>query len=340
MLAGAVVGAACGIVAGLLILRRPAMSETNLPTTPEASRNYSYIIFGVGVLLVVAGVLKIPGGIVAGGALCFLGLVLFGLSFIPRGETPADAGAPMSEGERLTGIFFEPSGVFRNLRAHPRWLVAVLIIALLGFAYTTAFTFRLTPERIINFTMDKVAERGFVPADRVGEIKERQIEEAKSPTRIAANAVTTFVGVFVVMAIIAALYMLLVLLFGGRLGFWQALAVAAYAALPPAIIGRVLSLVLLYVKDPEDIHPILGQGGLVQDNLGALIKPADHPVLFAVASAFGLLTFYHLWLTATGLRNGGERVSSTAAGSIALIFWVITLLLAVASSALFGSFIS
>ena len=133
---------------------------------------------------------------------------------------------------------------------------------------------------------------------------------------------------------------ILVLLFGGRLGFWQALAVAAYAALPSAIIGRVLSLVLLYVKDPEDIHPILGQGGLVQDNLGALIKPADHPILFAVASAFGLLTFYHLWLTATGLRNGGERVSSTAAWSIALIFWVITLLLAVATSALFGSFIS
>ena len=304
------------------------------------NRTYTYILFGVGVLLAVAGVLKIPGGIVAGGALCFLGLALFGLSFIPRGETPADAGAPMSEGERLTGIFFEPSGVFRNLRAHPRWLVAVLIIALLGFAYTTAFTFRLTPERIINFTMDKVAERGFVPADRVGEIKERQIEEAKSPTRIAGRAITTFVGVFVFSAVLAALYMLALLLFGGRMGFWQSLSVTAWAALPSTIIGLVLSLVLLYVKDPDDIHPVLGQSGLVTDNLSVLVKSAEHPVLFTVLSFFGILSFYRLWLTATGLRNGGERVSSSAAWSVAIIFWLIGLLLLTAFSALFSNFIS
>src|SRR5207237_9059037 len=99
---------------------------------PVVNRTYTYILFGVGILLIVAGVLKVPGGIVAGIALAFLGLVLFGLSFIPRAE-PA-AGAPtMSEGERLAGIFFEPSRVFQSLRAHPRWLVALVIISVLGF---------------------------------------------------------------------------------------------------------------------------------------------------------------------------------------------------------------
>ena len=304
------------------------------------NRTYTYIVVGVGVLLAVVGFLMLGlGGVVAGAAVCFLGLVLFGLSFIPQAAPAAD-GPTMSEGERLTGIFFEPSRVFQSLRARPHWLAPLVIISVLSFAYTTAFTYRLTPERIVSFTMDKVAERGFIPADRVEEAKARQIEQAKSKPRIALGIFPTFVGAFVWMAILAALYLLGVLLFGGRLGFWQALSVAAYAALPIAVIGRVLSLVLLYVKDPDDIHPILGQGGLVQDNLSVLVKAADHPVIYTVLTGFGILSFYHLWLTATGLRNAGERVGSTAAWSIALIIWGLGLLLGAGFSALFGNFLS
>jgi len=106
------------------------------------------------------------------------------------------------------------------------------------------------------------------------------------------------------------------------------------------LIGKVLSLVLLYVKDPDDIHPILGAETLVTDNLGALVRPADSPVLFAVLASFGVLAFYSLWLTATGLRNTSDRLSKGGAWTIAIIFWSIGLLLRIASSALFGSFYS
>jgi Yip1 domain len=305
------------------------------------NRTYTYIIISIGFLLAIAGFLMLGfSGAVPGIAVCFLGLVLFGLSFVPRPAPPADAPQQMSEGERLTGIFFEPSRVFRNLRAHPHWLVPIIIMTVLAYAYTTAFTFRLTPERIVSFTNDKLVERGFIPADRAAQIKEQQIAQAKSTPRIALNIFTTFVGAFAAMAFIAALYMLGALLFGGRLGYWQALAVTVYAALPISVIGRVLSLVLLYVKDPDDIHPILGQGGLVQDNLGVLVKAAEHPVIYTVLTSFGILSFYHLWLTATGLRNGGERVTTSAAWSVALIIWGLGLLLGAGFSALFGNFIS
>jgi len=292
-------------------------------------------------LIIAAAVLKVPIGIGPGAGLCFLGLAFFGLSFIPRSQPAGgDAPAPMSFPAKLAGIFFEPSNVFRNLRWHPHWLFALILTALLSFAYSTAFVRRLTPERIVSFTTDKVAEQFSLPPERVAQMKETQIADAKAPGKVAGNAVTTFVAAFVLAAIFAGLYMLLVLLFGGRLGFWQALSVAVWASVPPVIIGRVLSLVLLFLKDPDDIHPVLGQGGLVTDNLGALIKPAEHPILFGLLSAFGVLVFYHLWLTATGLRNASERLSSGSAWTIAIIFWGIGLLFAVASGALFGGFIS
>ena len=296
------------------------------------------VVFGVGVLLLVAACLKFLG-FGPGGALCFLGLALFGLSFIPP-RTVEDAPPRMPFLQKLANIFFEPSAVFRNLRAHPSWFGALLVAALLSFAYNTAFVRRLTPERIVSFTLDKVAEKFNFPPEQAARMKEQQIADAKAPAKVAGNAVTTFVGLFVAMSVVAGLYMLFVLLFGGRIGFWQALSAAVWALLPAIIIGKVLSLVLLYVKDPDDIHPILGAETLVTDNLGALVRPADSPVLFAVLAAFGVLTFYTVWLTATGLRNTSDRLSKGSAWTIALILFGIGLLLRVASSALFGSFIS
>jgi hypothetical protein len=303
-------------------------------------RTYAYIVFGVGILLIVAAVLKVPIGYGPGGALCFLGVALFGLSFIPRAQPDGEVPEPMSFPAKLAGIFFEPSNVFRNLRWHPRWLAALVLSALLSYAYSTAFAQRLGADRIVSFTTDKVVAQFNIPPEQAAQMKETQIADAKSPGRIAGNAVTTFVGAFVLAAVFGALYLLLVLLFGGRLGFWQGLSVAVWASLPPIVIGRVLSLVLLFLKDPDDIHPILGQGGLVTDNLGALVKPAEHPVLFGLLSAFGVLAFYHLWLTATGLRHASERLSKGSAWTIAIIFWLIGVLFAVASGALFGGFIS
>jgi hypothetical protein len=308
-----------------------------------ANRTQSFVVpgavFGAGVLLILAAALLKVVGYGPGAALCLLGLVLLGLSFIPRSPVE-DAPPPLPFFEKLGNIFFEPSAVFRNLRAHPRWFGALLLAALLSFAYTTAFTRRLTPERIVSFTTDKVVERFNLPPERAAEMKEQQIADAKSPAKVAGNSVTLFVGLFVIMCLLAGLCMLFVLLFGGRLGFWPALSMVVWASLPPLIIEKVLSFVLLYIKDPDDIHPILGQQTLVTDNLGALVKPADNPILFAVLTTFGVLAFYRVWLTATGLRHTSERLSKGSAWTIAIIFWGIGLLLAVAWSALFGNFIS
>jgi hypothetical protein len=298
-------------------------------------------VIGVGVVALVLGLLKVlPGGATAGGSLLFLGLVLLGLSFVPTREPPGPQPPPMSEGARLAGIFFEPSNVFQNLRAHPRWLVGLLLIVAVSYGYQQAFTRRITPERIIEFTTEKIVETGFVSAEAAERMKAEQIEAARSPAQIAAGAVSTLTTMFVITAAIAALYMLGVMVFGGRMGYWQALSVAVYAALPAILIDKLLSLVVLYLKSPEDLHPILGQNTLVTDNLGALVSPAEHPVIFSLASAVGVLSFYRLWLLATGLRNGSERLSKGSAWAVAIIFWLLIVLFGVVMSLLFPQFIS
>lgn len=332
------------------------MSDPNQPFQPppppatevEPERKRPANLLWAGIALVVLGILIliggiagfIPGGPGTGGALCVLGILFFGLSFTTLPNVP-DPPPPMSPFERLAGMFYEPTAVFRNLRAHPRWLAAILIMGCLNAAYITAFYHRLTPERIINYTMDKLEESPIKPPpEAMAKARTQGVEQAKSPIFQVSNAVRTVVGAFFVTAIFAAFYLLGVLAFGGRMHFWQAYAVAAHVAFPVTVIQKVISFIILFVKSPDDIHPLIGQETLVTDNLGVLVKSAEHPVLWVIAISIGILSFYKLWLTATGLREGGYKVSSSAAWGVAITLWILGLLLGIGSAAIFGSFFS
>jgi hypothetical protein len=122
--------------------------------------------------------------------------------------------------------------------------------------------------------------------------------------------------------------------------YWQALSVAAYALLPPLVIQYLLSTVLLYIKPVDQLDPIKDQQGLVRADLGLLFTPAEHPTLYVIASFIGILALYRLWLTATGLRETGARLSNGTAWAIALTLGGLYLLFAVTLAAIFPTFVS
>ena len=296
------------------------------------------IVIGIIIaVLGIPGVNIIVGGIGTGLSVFLLGALLAAFSFIPL---PAVDNPPpkMSTMSTLTGIFFEPSAVFRNLRAHPQWVAAILIAGCLNAAYLTAFTRRVTPERIINFTADKMAETPLF-AQAAEQVRTKGLEQAKAPTFQAGAAVKAVVNAFFGVAFIAALALLGVLVFGGRMHYWQTFAVVAYIGFAVTLIQKLISFIILYLKSPDDVHPLLGQDNLVYDNLGLLVSGKDHPVLFVMATTIGVLSFYRLWLMATGLREGGYKVGKSAAWGVAITLLVLFLLFGMAAAALFGSFL-
>ena len=165
-------------------------------------------------------------------------------------------------------------------------------------------------------------------------------DELTSPARQVRATIGGIAGVFIYLAFIAALFFLGVLVFGGRINFWQAFVVAVYTLLPVSIVNRVLSTLLLYLKSPDEIHPIRAQETLVQDNLGILFSPAENPVLFVLASTIGILSFYLVWLRTVGLRNAGEKVSSTTAWAIPIIIFLLWVGMVTIITALFPAFVS
>lgn len=309
---------------------------------PTKLRPIAIGLFVIGVIALIAGVARIlPGGLFTGVAFVVWGALLFGLSFIRLPEPAAAAEPPMSPLQKIFGVFYEPTRVFRNLRSHPTWLAAFLVIVLVNIVYTAAFVQRVTPERIVAHTMDKLEESPIKPGpEQMERMRETNLQQAKQPIQRIQTAAKTFVGIFVLGSVVAALYLLAVMVFGGRLNFWQALAVYFYASLPVVLIQKLLSLMILFIKSPEDIHPILNQETLVQDNLGVLFNPAEHPVLFVAAAVIGVLSFYGLWLRAKGLQNGGTKVGSSAAWGATITVWALWLLFVITLTAVFPSFIS
>ena len=310
---------------------------------PVKLRPFAIGLFVLGLIVLVGGIAKfIAGGVSTGGALCFGGILLFVLSLIPL-PVVRESEEPLSFVEKVTGIFFEPARVFRNLRSHPGWIGAFLIIAALSLVYSFAFVQRITPERIVEHMVDKVSQMPapFAPPPQALEkMRTDQMSALKNPAERAGGMVKAVVGLFVLGALAAALCLLGVLVFGGRINFWQALAVIFWAWLPVAIIQKILGLVILYLKAPDDLHPIRNQDTTLQDNLSLLISGTDHPVLFVLLSFIGLTWFYYLWLRAKGLHYGGTKVSSGAGWGVSIILYLMVLLFAVAATTLFPGFVS
>lgn len=297
----------------------------------------------IGLIITALSAVKILPLVSTGSALIFLGLLLFGLSFIPRPNS--DDTPRMPTAETLGAIFYAPGEVFRNLRRHPRWLVVLIIGSILSAVYFNAFNYRLTPEKITNYTIDKTLQSSFIANNEdarkaIESGRPKAIEDAKNPVVLAGKAVNGFVGSVFLTAFFALIFWLFAKAMGGNLNFWQGFSATAYAMFPVTVLRNILSLIILFVKDPDDIHPILGQNSLVQDNLSFLVSPATNPVIYVLLASFSLLSFYWVWLNATGLKNAGEKVTPTIAWSATLTIWLLGLVLGAVSAMAFGSFMS
>jgi len=319
----------------------PALEQPKAPR-PTKLRPVAIGLFVLGLLLAGAGAANfLPGGIGTGATFAFWGILLFALSFIPLPQVKGDEEPPMSGLQKVIGVFFEPTRVFRNLRAHPYWLAALLVIGIANVVYSTAFVSRLTPEVIVEFTMRKLEESPIKPPPEAMEkAKADALAQAKQPIQRVQTAAKSFFGIFVFACFFSALSLLGVLAFGGRINFWQAFAATLYSFLPIEVINKLLSLVILFIKAPEDVHPILGAQTLVQDNLGVLFTPAEHPALFVLGASIGVLSFYGLWLRAKGLANAGTKVTSSAGWGVSITLLVLGLIFGMIFATLFSSFIS
>lgn len=241
----------------------------------------------------------------------------------PPPSTSAPAESEMSTAETLTGIFFEPSRTYESLRTRPRFLVAGLILLAIACVVTLAMYLRVDMGQFIRDRIERSPNAAQISEDQ----KEMQVRMGKM-----FGAVVIPLSVPIAIAAGAALYLLGVMVFGGSITYKKSLSVWVYSWLPPSLLGALIALAVLFLKSPETIVP----ERMVATNPAALLGEETSRVLVAFLSQFDLLRFYGLFLAALGLRKVA-KLSSGQSWGVVLSLWLIGLLLAVGSAALFGS---
>ncbi|HEV8587240.1 MAG TPA: Yip1 family protein [Pyrinomonadaceae bacterium] len=240
--------------------------------------------------------------------------------FVPPTTEPA--GPEMSTPQTLSGIFFEPSRTFEALRTRPRFLVAGLILLLLTIGVTALVFQRIDMGEYIRQKMEQNPRN----ANQTEEQKEMGVKIGK-----IAGAVGIPISVPITIAAGAALYLLGVMAFGGSIGYKRSLAVWTYSSFPPAILGTIIAVLVLFLKAADTVDP----EHLLVTNPGAFMGTGSSPVVVSVLSQFDVLRFYGLFLAAIGLRKVA-KISSGSAWGIVIGFFLIRAILGISAAAIFG----
>jgi len=235
--------------------------------------------------------------------------------------------------KRAIGMFVRPRATFHALAAHPTWVIAFLISAVFLTATSAVYMARVPYPLRREADLEKFVKLnrklGMGPQEeqRFREEYARQTHRGETRLQKMSQLAYAFLNVLLTTLVGAALYQVGALLARDRVTFRRALAVRAYADMPPTVVLSVLVIIQMVLRSPEEIA---GYRRLLLGNLGPLIEDKDaHITLATLANNLDLFQFWSLWLAALGLSIMLEKRRRGVAVGIVLAVWLLGLLLKV-----------
>jgi hypothetical protein len=229
----------------------------------------------------------------------------------------------MNEAARLVGVFFSPGKAFADIARRPRWWVPVILIAILSTIYLTAFTRIVGWESVIRPSIEQLPNAQAMTAQQ----REQMITTAAGFYKYVgyASVLTTLFYVFVVAVILMFLFDTMM---SASIGLKRMMAIVAYGCLP-LMIQTALSMVVLFLKDPEEFNlrnPLMF-------NVGAYLSPDSPAVLRALGSSIDVFTLWIIVLLAIGVSAAGRKISVGKAFFAIAALWAVFVCLKVAAAA-------
>jgi|SRR5579872_6447402 len=239
----------------------------------------------------------------------------------PLATTPEQP--QMNEAARLAGVFFSPGKAFADIARRPRWWIPVILMAILSTIYLNAFTRRVGWESVIRSGIDNSPfAQNLTPQQR-----EQQIQVTAGFYKYVGylSVVGTLFSVFIVAVILMFLFDTMM---SANIGLKRMMAIVAYGILPLAI-QTLLSMVVLFLKDPEEFNlrnPLMF-------NIGAYLSTDSPAVLRAVGTSIDLFSLWILVLLAIGISAAGRKVSFGKAFTGVFSLWALLVCFKVAAAA-------
>jgi hypothetical protein len=212
---------------------------------------------------------------------------------IPPPPIPED----MSEAGRLTGIFFSPMQAFADIARRPRWWIPVILIAILSTVAIVAFSQHVGWDQIVRKSIDQSSQT-MTPEQR-----QQAIAVASRFLPLLAY-VTPILVALNVLLIAAVMIFLTNFVMGADIRFPAMMGVVGYSAIPPALITTALTILVMFLKSPDDFDI----NNPLAFNLGAFLPDGTSKGLVSLAGSMDLFSFWRIGLLAGGLTAAAPKI--------------------------------
>ena len=244
----------------------------------------------------------------------------------------AAAAEPQGLLSRISGVYFSPGETFAAIGRAPKFIIPIILVALLGAAANYLLTSRLGYESMMRKQMQPLVERGFLTQEQADEQIQRRSTGTAAIIGKVQGPLTTGIGVAVVLLAVAGLFKLYSLIIGAENKFKPLLAVTAYTFLALSLIQTVLFIIVIYLKEPDDIDLINPVGS----NLAALlplVSNAPSKFVKAVASWVDVFGIWRIALLSIGYAAVSHKMKvSTPAIFLTVLYIICAVLLSALAS--------
>jgi hypothetical protein len=253
-------------------------------------------------------------------------------SEVQSAAQPASDSAGLSQVQRLSSMFLEPSKTFEDIeRGHTGWWLPFLLFIVIGTGLWATVTVKVGWDQVTANAMQMSPKQ----AERLESLTPEQQATQRRIGAIIQKVLWALAPAWVLLLNVIAAGILLGTInfgFGGRATFGKVLAVSWYAGLPGLIKLLLGAAGLLAGLAPEGFLPQNPAG----TNLGFYLTPPDVSMaLWSLYSALDILTIWTLVLFSIGLAKVAGTKTST--GYYAVFgWWVLSLLIGVATASLRG----
>lgn len=234
----------------------------------------------------------------------------------------------MSEFSRIAGVFFEPTKAFADIAARPRWIVPVLLIAIVSMCLTFMYSQRggwrvMIEQQMANSTRQPQG---------TPEQQQQGIEMGVKIASVIGYAIPLIIPVmFLIIA--GVLTGVTAGILSAPVRFAQVFAIVCYANLP-GIVRAALTMVVMQMKSIASFdfkNPLMFNPGYFMD------PKVGSKFIYSLACSLDLFAFWIILLIAIGLKAAaGKKLSFAGAFFAVAMPWAVYVLCAAALAGLTG----
>jgi len=253
-------------------------------------------------------------------------------------QTPVEEPARLGPLARLSGVLLSPGETFADVNRKPTWIAPVIIAILTVLAATLFFQWRVHPDWDSLFRAQIQKRMAGSSQSLTPEQIEQQVSISKTIAKFSPIIAAVFTPLFYVA--LAGIFALGLMFIQAKTTFKKILSVVAWSSAATGIVGTVVMMASLMIKDEESLRNLdpTQASGIVPTNVAAFLPSGTSAIIKSVAGSLDIFTIWTLILFTIGFAAiaGSRKITTGKTATVVFGFWAIFVLLKVVWAALFG----